>query len=502
MNNQGTSMRKGNRPRPNPQTNESEKPAPQSRPPRQNHSVKQQRGPKPSKPQTTKTESLEKAHKPIRPERTEPTPKPEKRKAPVRMVFAVEASYSLAAVAEGDRLTDFWIEEEKRVDAGTSGNIYRGVITKVLPSLNAAFINIGLEKDGFLSYADIVPTQLQSRRHPKGRRPPIEEIIKVGDKMLVQMEKEPIGDKGPAMTAKISLPGRFLVYMPHTDAVRMSRMLSEEEKKRFRALIREKFDLQGGLIFRTASKGHGLEEIQYDYDYLIRMWRRIEREFEEGAGPKLIHKELELFERVLRDEFSPEVSEIVIDHPRLKHRLSTFLRVMAPNTRPDSLIQFNRNKDLSVWKACNLERDIDQLFSNYVYLKSGSYIIIEEMETLVAIDVNTGKNIAGKNQEETIVQTNLEAAAEITRQLRLRQIGGIIIIDFIDMKHRKDQDRVFKLLEEELAKDRTPSDLKHFTDLGLIQVTRQRSGKSLTKRLTYMCPHCHGSGRRPSIALP
>ncbi|MBW7939824.1 MAG: ribonuclease E/G, partial [Candidatus Omnitrophica bacterium] len=220
-----------------------------------------------------------------------------------------------------------------------------------------------------------------------------------------------------------------------------------------------------------------------------------------GTEPKLIHKELDLFERVLRDNFSDDVEEIIIDHPRLKYRLAQFLKVIAPDTDIDRLVTFHTDRSKSVWQAFDLSKDLDRLFSKTIHLDCGGYIIIEEMETLTAIDINTGKNIAGKSLEETIFETNMEAAIEIPRQLRLRQIGGIIVCDFIDMRIRRNQDKVFKTLQEELSKDRTPSDIQEFTDLGLIQITRQRSGRSLTSQLTYECPHCHGRGRRPTFSF-
>lgn len=422
-------------------------------------------------------------------------------KSAQRIIFANEAGYSIAVIVEDQHLTDFWIEEEQTYDRGITGNIYRGSVTRVVPALNAAFVDIGLEKDGFLSFSDLGPDFRKQakteRHHPHRSDPP----LKVGDMVLVQMAKEMIADKGPSLTGKISLPGRFVVYMPQADAIRMSRMLGDGEKKRFRELVNKEFTLKGGLIFRTASKGKTKAEIQYDLDYLNRAWKRIQKDFDDGETPRRIHQELNLFERVLRDQFSGEIAEIVVDHPRLKHRIASCLKVMAPRCNPDDLIAYHTDTQRSVWSKYNLVKDIDQLFTNRIRLNCGGFIIIEEMETLTAIDVNSGKNVGGKTQEQTILETNLEAAIEISRQLRLRQIGGIIIIDFIDMRLKRNQERVFKTLEIELERDRTPSDIQQFTDLGLIQLTRQRSGESLTKRLTYTCPHCNGSGRRPSLLL-
>ncbi|MDX9753192.1 MAG: Rne/Rng family ribonuclease [bacterium] len=433
---------------------------------------------------------------------SEPPIKTEAKRTKVRMVFASEAGYYMAGIVEGKQFTDFWIQEERAVDYGKAGNVYRGIVSKVLPSLNAAFVNIGLDKDGFLSYSDLAPEfQLPEPQNKRKKYFTIDDYLHPGDPVLVQMAKEAIADKGPSLTRKISIPGRFLVYMPGADAVRMSRMLSEEDKKRFRSSVKNQFDFEGGLIFRTASQGQDTEDIENDLNYLNRIWRRIQNEYPSGTEPKLIHKELDLFERVLRDNFSDDVEEIIIDHPRLKYRLAQFLKVIAPDTDIDRLVTFHTDRSKSVWQAFDLSKDLDRLFSKTIHLDCGGYIIIEEMETLTAIDINTGKNIAGKSLEETIFETNMEAAIEIPRQLRLRQIGGIIVCDFIDMRIRRNQDKVFKTLQEELSKDRTPSDIQEFTDLGLIQITRQRSGRSLTSQLTYECPHCHGRGRRPTFSF-
>lgn len=441
--------------------------------------------------------------KPINKEASKPKPAP-KPNTIRRMFFATEANYSLCSVVDDKRLTDFWIHEETRFDQGHSGNIYRGVVVNVVPALNAAFVDIGIEKHGFLPYDDYMLVQdkiNKNRRSKKRKGKKVENNLKVGECVLVQIAKEAIDDKGPMLTGKISMPGRFVVHMPYTAAVRMSRQLSEAEKKRFRTLVENKMDPDGGMIFRTASKGRTLDDLEFDFDYLRRGWKRINHEFDEGIGPKLLYKELEFFERLMRDNYSETIDEIVIDHPRLKYRISQFLKVIAPKVDADKIIKFHTQKDQSIWKTYDLLPDIDRLFSKSIRMESGGRLIIEDMETLTAIDVNSGKNTSGKSLDQTILETNLEAAKEIPRQLRLRQIGGIIIIDFIDMRLKRDEDKVFKVLEAELESDRTPSDIKAFTELGIVQITRQRVGESLNKRLTYTCPTCKGSGRRPTISF-
>jgi ribonuclease G len=467
---------------------------------------------KKSQPQSTTTSAKKKRPSPAneqkkqpKVENSQPSQQPQPPLIPPKklsMIFAREAGYEMAGILEEKRFTDFWISEERGVDYGKTGNIYRGVVSKVLPSLNAAFINIGLERDGFLSFSDLC---MDFQLLPPGKRhrkiTSIHEVIKPGDRIMVQMQKEAIADKGPSLTRKISIPGRFLVYMPSADTIRMSRMLSASDKTRFRKIVKDKFDVEGGLIFRTASIGKSATEIQRDLDYLSRVWQRAQKEFESGDEPFVIHRELDLYERVLRDNFSPSIQEIILDHPRLKYRVVQFLKTIAPDTNVDNIIRFHTDKTMSVWKANDMSNDLDRLFRKKIRLDCGGYIIIEEMETLTAIDVNSGKNIAGKSLDETIFETNLAAAKEVPRQLRLRQIGGIIIVDFIDMHYKRHRDKVFQTLQEELDKDRTPSDIQEFTDLGLIQITRQRSGKSLTSQLTYECAHCNGSGRRPTFSF-
>ncbi|MBI1390911.1 MAG: Rne/Rng family ribonuclease [bacterium] len=419
-----------------------------------------------------------------------------------RMIFSEESSYAIAAIVEGNSLTDFWIQEQKNVDHGGAGNIYRGVVSKVIPALQAAFVDIGLEREGFLSFQEMGPEVYKQRQQGKsGKIDRIEDALRPGDKVLVQIAKEAISDKGPALTTKISMPGRFLIFMPYTKIVRMSRMLDDKDRKALYDMAEKELGPDGGLIFRTASQGQSPREIQRDLQYLTRQWKNIESEFAEGSRPRCLHKEAELFERVLRDHFSQDIDEIQLYHPRLKYRIIESMRLVSPRRDPEEFIAFHNTPGETIWKTNHLEKEIESLFSNVVYLDCGGYIIIEEMETLTAIDVNTGRNTSGKDLEKTIFETNQQAGIEVARQLRLRQIGGIIIIDFIDMRLKSNQNRIFKMMERELSKDRTPTDVEQFTDLGLIQITRQRQGQSLTKRLTYTCAHCKGSGRLPLISL-
>lgn len=408
----------------------------------------------------------------------------------------------MAAIREGKRLIHFWVQEERRVDTGQAGNVYRGIVGKVLPALNAAFVDIGVGKDGFLSFDELGPEIYRQRKSgKKSRFERIDHVLREGDAVMVQVAKEAIGDKGASLTTKMSFPGRFVVYMPFNNVVRMSRQLSAGEKKNLSKMMERQTWLDGGVIVRTAAHQRTEDEIEHDFQYLKSIWQHAQEEFGKANTPRRLHQELNLFERVIRDHLQDEVNEVVLYHPRLKYRIKQFLREVAPGRNSEELLIMHSDSLRSIWSTYNLEREIDQLFGNIVSLDCGGYLIIEELETLTAIDINSGSNIDRNNLEATIRETNVEAAVEVARQLRLRQIGGIIIVDFIDMTNTKHQEEVFKTLEAELEKDRVPSNIQQFTELGLIQITRQRTGKSLTKRLTFECPHCSGSGRLPSIAL-
>lgn len=416
------------------------------------------------------------------------------------MGFCLQNGMVLAAVSQGSKLTDLFVEQEIPTGAGTVGNIYKGRVIQVVPTLQACFVDIGLLKHGFLSMSDVSYEAVERSRKGKQGKKNVEDLFRPGDPVIVQIEKAARGDKGVTLTTKISLPGRYAVYMPYGRDVYVSRQIqSGAERDRLRKLLRETQWPMGGIILRTAAENKGKSELEEDIAYLIRTWRTIQREYDQTEGIRLLHQELGIVERTLRDHYHRGIRQIYYTEPWMGANAKHFLSIIAPRRTVGRMLrQVNAR---GIWSQLEVRKEIEQLFHKRVHLPCGGTMIIEEMETLTAIDVNTGKNIAGTTHEETILMTNMEAAEEIPRQLRLRQIGGIVVIDFIDMRLKKDRDRVLNTLNRNLERDRTPSDVLDFTEIGLVQITRQRTGRSLSMQLSEECPHCRGNGRVPTLTI-
>ena len=413
------------------------------------------------------------------------------------MGFCVQNGLVLAAVARGQTLTDLFVEEEIPSGMGTVGNIYKGRVTQVVPTLQAAFVDIGLLRHGFLSMSDVAYDALEGFKGSRGRRK-VEELFRAGDPVMVQVEKEARGDKGVTLTTKVALPGRYAVFMPYGREFHISRQIQDEkERVRLRKITGEIDMPKGGLIFRTAADRKGKSELSEDIAYLSRTWRSIHREYEQTEGIRLLHQELGIVERTLRDHYHREIKTIYFTESWMGANAKHLLSIISPRRTLGRLLRQVRTNQ--IWSSMGLQNDLEQLFRKRVRMKCGGTIIIEEMETLTAIDVNTGRNIAGKTHDETIFTTNLEAAEEIPRQLRLRQIGGIVVCDYIDMHYKRDRDRVLSALKKNLALDRTASDTIDFSEIGLVQITRQRTGRSLSMQLSRECSHCSGNGRIPSL---
>ena len=405
--------------------------------------------------------------------------------------------HEIVAVTRKNQLTDLLVQENLPTGGSTAGNIYKGIVNAVVPHLQAAFLDIGVLKNGFLSIDNLVYRLVDREGHRGGRRT-IESLLHEGDQLMVQVEKEALGEKGPSLTTKISLPGRYVVYMPYGRGVHISRQITQEkERKRLHEIAEEVFQKEGGYIIHTAASGRSKSDLKADAEYVHRLWKRIQREYERTEGIRLLHKELGVVERALRDHYQKEVSAILVGCEEHRNRVCQFLRVIAPRTDVDRLVQKVDPKE--VWRKSGVLERLKEIFSNRVRLESGGTLIIEEMEALTAIDVNSGKFSGGSGLDETIYKTNMEAAVEIPKQLRLRQIGGIIVIDFIDMRLKRHRDNVYRALEREMAHDRTPSDTLQFTEIGLVQITRQRTGRSLRQRLSSPCPHCKGAGFIPLL---
>jgi len=415
------------------------------------------------------------------------------------IIINVTRQETRVALLEDRVLAEIYIERTK--DRGIMGNIYKGKVVKVLPGMQAAFVDIGLEKASFLYVSDVYGGMedyeemiFQGEELPNSVNlsSQIEDLLSEGQEVLVQVSKEPLGTKGTRITSHISLPGRYLVYMPTVDHVGVSRRIKDErERKRLREVVQGMKPPSGGLIVRTASEGAEPDEIRNDMEFLLRLWSNVQKKKESSAAPSLIHSDLTMVLRVIRDILSPQVSRIVIDSKEEYEDILSFINTYMPKQKCEILLY---DKVEPIFDAYGIEMEIDKILGRKVWLKSGGYIVIDMCEALVAIDVNTGRYVGKRNLADTILKTNLEAAKEIAYQLRLRNIGGIIIIDFIDMEREGDREKVFQAFEEALRKDRQKTSIFKISDLGLVEMTRKRTRENISRILSEPCPYCEGAG--------
>jgi ribonuclease G len=422
------------------------------------------------------------------------------------LVINTTSHETRVALLENGHIAELYIERTR--ERGIVGNIYKGKVLRVLPGMQAAFVDIGLEKAAFLYVADVLDQMQALERfidegenetrlpNEDGREaatmPPIEDLLKEGQEVLVQVSKEPIGTKGARITAHISLPGRHLVYMPTVDHVGISRRIeSEEEKERLRHLI-EVIRPQGtGFIVRTAAEGKSEDDLLSDMEFLAGLWNGICSLRERKGAPCLIYSDLDVTSKVLRDILTEDVRRIVVDSPREYDKIVRFIETFMPTLA--YVIELYEGEE-PVFDAFGLEVEIDRALGRKVWLKSGGYIIIEQTEALTAIDVNTGRFVGKHNLEDTNLKTNLEAVKEVAYQLRLRNIGGLIIIDFIDMEKEAHREKVYMALEETLKGDRAKTNILKISELGLVEMTRKRVRENLTRTLCEPCPYCEGKG--------
>ena len=410
------------------------------------------------------------------------------------------------AILEDNELAELLVErsEQRR----HVGDIYKAKVNAVLPGMQAAFVDLGLPKTGFLHASDLAESlgDLEDisdleENGDRGRRrrapvPKIEDHLKKGQDILVQITKESIGTKGPRVTQQVSLPGRYCVLMPGVDHVGVSRRIEDRsERQRIKAIIGDNRPKGVGLIARTAGEGKGDPEFTADVKHLHKLWQKIDRKAGTLRAPALVHRELEMTAGLIRDLFTDEVDEVIIDDKEAFAEIQTYLKNVAPELR--DRVQLYKGRE-PIFDAFQIEAQIEKTFERKVWLKKGGYICIDHSEALVSIDVNTGRFTGKKNQEETILRTNLEAAREIPRQLRLRDIGGIIVIDFIDMEVEANKRAVLEELRSQLRKDRARTRAFAVSDLGLVEMTRQRERSSLLHYYTEDCPHCGGLGKVPS----
>jgi len=412
------------------------------------------------------------------------------------IVVDVDNDQIRVAVLEDRELVELYIDKinSERV----VGNIYKGKVANVLPGMQAAFVDIGLGKNSFLYVGDVnggleLKTSDDDEIIEKLKKVSIRDVLKVGQETLVQVVKEPTGSKGARVSTNITLPGRYLVLMPMVDYIGISRRIEdEEERNRLKALADEIRPPHMGVIVRTVAEGVGKEELQADIEMLLQKWQGILQKQKDCVPPKLIYKEMNLTARIARDLFTPEVNKFYINSTSEYEKLMEHLTFSSPALK--DRVSIYRGKE-NIFEYFNIESEIDRALQRKVWLKCGGYIVIDKTEALTVIDVNTGKFVGSVDLEDTVLKTNLEAAREIARQLRLRDIGGIIIIDFIDMTSQEHQKMVLSALAEELKKDRTKTHILGLTQLGLVEMTRKKVRQSLDEVLEKTCPYCDGKGR-------
>jgi ribonuclease G len=440
---------------------------------------------------------------------------------PSEIVINSDALETRMAMLENGVVTELYIERNR--DRSIVSNIYKGVVTKVLPGMQAAFVDIGLEKAGFLYVSDVdvmdimeeyekmktgdnalgVQEELELKKKPRSPRKrhqsrAIEEMLQEGQEVMVQVSKEPIGSKGCRITSYSTLPGRYLVFMPTIDNVGISRRIeAEAERKRLRDMIKSLKKQGAGYIVRTVSEGASREEFQNDIKFLNKLWKDIQNKAENVSAPALLHADLNLILRSLRDAYTQDVERIVIDSEEEYRNCIEFVRAYMPHVEPKIKLYDEKEPIFDVY---GIEMEIERALGRKIWLKSGGYIVIDQTEALVTIDVNTGRYVGKRNPEETILKTNLEAIKEIVYQLKLRNIGGIIIIDFIDMSRDDSKEKVYSTLEAALKTDKAKANILEVSELGLVEMTRERVRESLSRVLCEPCPYCEGKGRVKSAA--
>jgi ribonuclease G len=426
-----------------------------------------------------------------------------------RILVNAGVTETRVAVQEGNLLTELYLERHGR--RSVVGAVYKGVVTNVLPGMQAAFVDIGLGKDAFLyagdysvggedapevggdvDDADAADLEVEEPEPRREARAPIEELLRKGQEILVQAAKESLGTKGARITSFISLPGRYMVYMPRARHIGVSRRIrDEQERDRLRTIVRSLEAPSGGFIVRTNAEGKGEAELGADVAFLSRLWSQIQSRFEQVKAPAVLHEEMDLTFRVVRDLLSPEVDEFLVDSPEVYDKCLAYVQTLVPALA--ERVKLHEGK-APLFEAYGVEKDIEKALRRRVWLKSGGYIVIDHTEALVSIDVNTGKYVGKRDFEQTVLKINLESVSEIVRQIRLRDLGGLIIIDFIDMEVPEHREQVYRALKRALTEDKARTNVLEISELGLVEMTRKRVRQDLRALLTAPCPACKGSG--------
>jgi len=411
------------------------------------------------------------------------------------------------ALLENGKLTELLVEKKDNQDI--VGNIYKGVIQDVLPGMGAAFVNIGISRTAFLHYTDLGVNYIESSENSSKvffnrirKSSEIDRVLRRNQEIVVQITKSPINKKGARLSGQISIPGKFLVYIPYQKKVAVSRKFqSNAEKIRVKKLAEEIKEDDVGLIIRTAALNKTKEEFVSEYNALKNTWRLMKKQIRYAKSPVCIYNENSIINTLIRDLFTDNVTRLIVDDKKVRDNLFAEMSVIQPSLA--SKIELYE-EDSPIFDAYGIEREIESIFRSRVNLPSGGNIVIENTEALNSIDINTGSFTGKRNYEETITQTNIEAAIEIARQIRLRDLSGMIIIDFIDMKHEKDRNKVLDALKSEVKKDRAKTKVYPFTNLGLVEMTRKRTNSNIVYVSSQHCPYCHGVGRilsQDSVAM-
>jgi ribonuclease E len=408
------------------------------------------------------------------------------------MTVHVQPMATQIAVLEGRSLIEHHVARHQDDTSQIHGNIYLGRVQNVLPGMEAAFVDIGTPKNAVLYRGDVQFDRDDVDAPPQNAR--IEQLLRAKQLIVCQVTKNPIGAKGARLTQEVSIPGRFVVLVPNSSTYGISKRLSDDERKRLRGILDSIKPAEHGLIVRTAAEGASRDELSRDVALLLSQWEKIEAKARKAQGPTLLYREPDLAVRVIREEFNSSYRGVVIDDPALFDEVRDYVAGITPELAERVELHDADVEPLSIFEQYHVHEQLHKALDRKVWLPSGGSLIIERTEALTVIDVNTGKNVGSSNLEDTVFQNNLEAAEEVARQLRLRDIGGIIVIDFIDMEIRKNRDEVVRVLRDALARGETRTQVFEISELGLVEMTRKRIGEGLLESMAERCEICDGRG--------
>jgi len=408
------------------------------------------------------------------------------------MCVHVEPERTQIAVLEGRALVEHYVARPQDESLQIIGNVYRGRVKNVLPGMEAAFVDIGTPKNAVLYWGDVAFDRDDIERQPGADR--IEHLLRPGQTIVCQVTKNPIGLKGARLTQEVSLPGRFVVLVPQSSTYGISRRLDDNERKRLRRILDDVRPEGHGLIVRTAAAGASAEDLRYDVLQLVAKWEEIDERARRLPAPAALYSEPHMAVRIIREELTEEHRAVLIDDPDLYNVVKAYVAELEPALAERIELYDTSIEPLPLFERQHVHEQLHKALDRKVWLPSGGSLIIERTEALTVIDVNTGKNVGSSSLEGTVFENNLEAASEIARQLRLRDIGGIIVIDFIDMEVKANRQAVMAAFRSALARDKTPTQVYDITDLGLVEMTRKRVGEGLVETLSHTCPMCSGRG--------